>query len=234
MSCAGGGALQCGIGRAGCGTARTLQPCVCPPLCCPLRSLDGGFSFTIRFDAVPPLTWKTPYGELQVGAGIWPELRRDLQPGLSASLPTYAALPAHGRWTEKLRRCCFCPAVLPRASPSSACRTQGSPAAEHQCPLCLLLPQVAVESTGDESGDAAEVERQLLSLLKSKAQLKARREFCTAFESGTAGRWLQGSVNTHWRPVLVGWANLPGVCPPRPAAAHNANLAQQHAYTTVV
>ncbi|KAI7839381.1 hypothetical protein COHA_006906 [Chlorella ohadii] len=59
-------------------------------------SLESGFSFTIRFDAVPPLTWKTPYRELQV----------------------------------------------------------------------------AVESTGDESGDAAQVEKQLLSLLKSKAKLK--------------------------------------------------------------
>lgn len=33
--------------------------------------------------------------------------------------------------------------------------------------------QVAVESTGDESGDAAQVEKQLLSLRKSKAKLKA-------------------------------------------------------------
>ncbi len=36
--------------------------------------------------------------------------------------------------------------------------------------------QVAVESTGDESGDAAQVEKQLLSLLKSKAKLKASQQ----------------------------------------------------------
>lgn len=37
------------------------------------------------------------------------------------------------------------------------------------------LLQVAVESTGDESGDAAQVEKQLLSLRKSKAKLKASK-----------------------------------------------------------
>lgn len=31
-------------------------------------SLDQGFAFSLRFDAVPPLRWKTPYGELQVRA----------------------------------------------------------------------------------------------------------------------------------------------------------------------
>lgn len=80
---------------AGCGPARAPQPCVRVPTCCLLRSLDGGFSFTIRFDAVPLLTWKTPYGELQVGAGTWPELRLVCSPNWLA--PCMCALPAHGR-----------------------------------------------------------------------------------------------------------------------------------------
>lgn len=36
------------------------------PRCAYRLSLETGFSFSIAFDAVPPLTWKTPYTELQV------------------------------------------------------------------------------------------------------------------------------------------------------------------------
>lgn len=30
-------------------------------------SLEGGLTFSVRFDALPQLRWKTPYRELQVG-----------------------------------------------------------------------------------------------------------------------------------------------------------------------
>lgn len=33
-------------------------------------SLDAGFTFSLRFDALPALKWKTPYKELQVGGWV--------------------------------------------------------------------------------------------------------------------------------------------------------------------
>jgi FKBP-type peptidyl-prolyl cis-trans isomerase (trigger factor) len=38
------------------------QPLTPPSPC----STDNGFTFSIRFDAVPRLSWKTPYRELEV------------------------------------------------------------------------------------------------------------------------------------------------------------------------
>lgn len=91
-----------------------------------------------------------------------------------------------------------------------------------------------MESSGDESGDAAEVERQLLSLLKSKAQLKASRDFCMAFEAWIAqsacGLVVQGSDKHRWRRVLVGLANLPDVDVATCGLQQPATVAQDKRY----